>query len=380
MKNKTNTLSKETQEKALEILKNSEDKSNAIVEVIEMINSAHHADFIEQLQREDEEYKANSSLNEKLGLRTNFSANEKAFYEKLMVKQAFTFTQEDIIPTEIVDRTLDDVKKESETLKLVRMAPANVKKWIVASKTGAAGWGGLTDKLTKELSAEIKSLNIEVNKLHALLIIPKAVRDLSMPFVDKYFTAILAEAMHDGLVDGYLNGDGLTGPIGIFKLVNKSEEDGTKSAKTVATTLKGFTPKMLAPVKKFLSKDGKRAVPMLYLIANPSDVYEYVEPALYFLTANGYVCTSKTKIEVIEEPICALGKAIFTIDDAYVMGMQGVNVNEYKETLAVDDADLIIAKAYANGRAVDDNTAYPFDVTMLEEYVPTINSKTAAGN
>ncbi|MDO5352886.1 MAG: hypothetical protein Q4E81_08680, partial [Succinatimonas sp.] len=82
MKNKTNTLSKETQEKALEILKNSEDKSNAIVEVIEMINSAHHADFIEQLQREDEEYKANSSLNEKLGLRTNFSANEKAFYEK----------------------------------------------------------------------------------------------------------------------------------------------------------------------------------------------------------------------------------------------------------------------------------------------------------
>lgn len=378
MKNKTKLLNKETQDKALEILKNSDDKSGAIVEVIEMINEATHSELIEELKREDEEYKATSKLNEKLGLRSAFSTNEKAFYDKLMVKQSLTFTQTDIIPTEIIDRTLDDVKKESQTLKLVKMAPANVKKWIVASKTGAAGWGGITDKLTKELSAEITSLNIELNKLHALLIIPKAVRELSMPFVDKYFTAILGEAMHDGLVDGYLNGDGKTAPIGIFKQINKSEEDGTKSAKTVATTVTGFTPKILSPVKKYLSKNGKRAVQMLYLIANPSDVYEYVEPALYFLTANGYVCTSKTKIEVIEEPMCTAGKAIFTIDDAYVMGMEGVNVNEYKETLAVDDADLIIAKAYANGRAVDDNTAYPFDVTKLKEYVPTVNNVASA--
>ncbi|MFR1687992.1 MAG: phage major capsid protein [Massilimicrobiota timonensis] len=372
MKNKT--VNKEIQQKALDLLQNSEDKSQAILEAISLINESQNEELIKQLQHESEEYEADRNLSAKLGLRTNFSTNEKEFYDKLIANQSITFTQSDIIPTEIVDRTLDDVKKASSTLKLVRMAPASVKKWIVASKTGAAAWTGLTDSLTKELTAEIKSLNIEINKLHVLLVIPKAVRELSLPFVDKYFSAILAEAMHDGLVDGYLNGDGKTGPIGIFKKIEESETDGTKKAKTVDSKLTGFTPKQLSPVKKFLSNDGKRAVPILYLIANPVDVYEYVEPALYFLTPNGYVCTSKTKIEVIEEPMCATGKAIFTIEDAYVMGMSGININEYDQTKALDDADLIIAKAYANGRAIDENTAYPFDVTKLKEYVMPVNT------
>ena len=368
MKNKT--VNKEIQKQALDLLEKADDKSTAIVQAIALINEAQNEELIKQLQEEEEQYKADSSLKQKLGLRTSFSTKEKEFYDKLIANQSITFKQSDIIPTEIIDRTLDDVKKASSTLKLVRMAPANVKKWIVASKTGVAGWGGLTDKLTKELSAEIKSMNIEINKLHVLMIIPKAVRELSLPFVDKYFSAILAEAMHDGLVDGYLNGDGKTGPIGIFKQVEKTESDGTKSAKTVSTKITGFTPKILAPVKKTLSNNGKRAVPVLYLIANPSDVYEYVEPALYFLTANGYVSTSKTKIEVIEEPMCTAGKAAFTIDDAYVMGMMGVNIHEYDQTKAVEDADLIIAKAYANGRPVDENTAVIFDVTKLVEYIP----------
>ena len=43
--------------------------------------------------------------------------------------------------------------------------------------------------------------------------------------------------------------------------------------------------------------------------------------------------------------------------------------------LALDDADLIIGKVYANGRAVDDSVAVPFDVTKLEEYVPTIRTE-----
>lgn len=81
-----------------------------------------------------------------------------------------------IIPTEIIDRTLDDVKKASPILKLVNMAPANVKKWIVASHTGAAVWGALTDSVKGELSTEISALNIDLHMLTAYLVIPKAKR------------------------------------------------------------------------------------------------------------------------------------------------------------------------------------------------------------
>lgn len=124
---KFNNVNQETQDKALELLNNSEDKSKAIVEVIEMLNTAQHADLIKELQMESEAVKADAQMNEKLGLRT-LSKNEKEFYSKLVkANQSVTFTQDDILPTEIIDRTLDDIKATSDTLKLVNFAPAGVK-------------------------------------------------------------------------------------------------------------------------------------------------------------------------------------------------------------------------------------------------------------
>ena len=373
---KFNKVNQELQEKVVELLNNSEDKSKAIYEAIEMLNEAQHQDLIEQLQIENEAFKANSQLNEKLGLRS-LSKNEKSFYEKL-INQSVTVKQGDVLPTELIDNTLASVKEASDTLKLVQMAPAGVKKWLVAEKTGTASWAGLTDALTAELTATITSMNIEVNKLYVLLVVPKAIRELALPFVDKYFSAILAEAMHDGLVDGYLNGNGKVAPIGIFKQIGAVNVDSTHKDKTVSSTITGFSPKQLAPVKKTLSNSGTRKVNKLYLIANPSDVYEYVEPALYYQGANGYISTSRTEIEVIEEPMCPKGKAAFTLDQMYVLGMDSIKVDEYKETKALEDANVLIGKVYANGRATDDNTAFIFDVTKLVEYVPTYNSVTSA--
>ena len=373
---KFNKVNQELQEKVVELLNNSEDKSKAIYEAIEMLNEAQHQDLIEQLQIENEAFKANSQLNEKLGLRA-LSKNEKSFYEKL-INQSVTVKQGDVLPTELIDNTLASVKEASDTLKLVQMAPAGVKKWLVAEKTGTASWAGLTDALTAELTATITSMNIEVNKLYVLLVVPKAIRELALPFVDKYFSAILAEAMHDGLVDGYLNGNGKVAPIGIFKQIGAVNVDSTHKDKTVSSTITGFSPKQLAPVKKTLSNGGNRKVNKLYLIANPSDVYEYVEPALYYQGANGYISTSRTEIEVIEEPMCPKGKAAFTLDQMYVLGMDSIKVDEYKETKALEDANVLIGKVYANGRATDDNTAFIFDVTKLVEYVPTYNSVTSA--
>lgn len=373
---KFNKVNQELQEKVVELLNNSEDKSKAIYEAIEMLNEAQHQDLIEQLQVENEAFKANSQLNEKLGLRA-LSKNEKSFYEKL-INQSVTVKQGDVLPTELIDNTLASVKEASDTLKLVQMAPAGVKKWLVAEKTGTASWAGLTDALTAELTATITSMNIEVNKLYVLLVVPKAIRELALPFVDKYFSAILAEAMHDGLVDGYLNGNGKVAPIGIFKQIGAVNVDSTHKDKTVSSTITGFSPKQLAPVKKTLSNSGTRKVNKLYLIANPSDVYEYVEPALYYHGPNGYISTSRTEIEVIEEPMCPKGKAAFTLDQMYVLGMDSIKVDEYKETKALEDANVLIGKVYANGRATDDNTAFIFDVTKLVEYVPTYNSVTSA--
>lgn len=375
---KINKISKETKEKVIQILAG-ENKEQAICDAVELIVATRNEELIQQIIAESEQAQANAEYRSTLGLRT-LSEEEKGFYESIKdVKQAITAGQLDIIPSEIIDRTLDDVKTASKLLNLVTFAPASVKKWITAAKTGAAVWGNLTDTIKGELSAEITSLNLELNKLTAYLVIPKEISNLALPYVDKYFRAILAEAMQDGLEKGYLDGDGKTAPIGIMRQIDATNTDGTKKPKTVISTVTKFSPKGLANIRKTLTKDGKRAVAKLYLICNPSDEAEYVDPCMYGETpVGGYANISFMPIEKIPTPNCPLGKAIFTIDRAYVMGTTGTQVNEYDQTKAMDDADLVIAKCTANGRPIDDNTAVVFDVTKLEEYIPQFKQVTEA--
>lgn len=367
----------ELKQKAMKMMEEADDKVEAIYQAAAMIVEEKNKELINQLVEQnaraahDEEYRKRLNLH-------SLSDKEKQFYEGLKdVKQAITAKQIDIIPDEIIDRTLDDVKKSSRILSLVNFAPANVKKWLVGGHSGTAVWGDLTDAIKGELSANFETLDLEVKKLTVYLVIPKAIQDLALPFVDKYFTAILTEAMQDGLVKGYLNGDGKTGPVGIMNKIETFKTDGSAAAKTVLNTVTKFSPKGLASVRKTLSKEGQREIGTLYLLCNPNDEAEYVDPALYGESlTGGYRNTSFMSLEKIADANVPKGKGVFTIAGMYTMGTSGVKMLNYDQAKALDDADVIVGKCYANGRAVDDDCAVVFDVTKLEEYVLPVNQVT----
>ena len=114
---------------AKEIIEKAEDKSSAIVEAIEYIQSERYKDLIEELKTEDEEAKSDKQFREKLGLRI-LNKEEKKFYETLITdpRAAITAKQIDIIPTTIVDRTLEDLRGKPGIMELIDFAPANVSK------------------------------------------------------------------------------------------------------------------------------------------------------------------------------------------------------------------------------------------------------------
>lgn len=373
---------KELQQKVKELLDGAEDKSAAIYEAAEMIINAKHDTLIKELVEQNAKAAADESYRKSLGLHT-LSKEESEFYEKVKggVYQAITAKQIDIMPTSIVDRTLEDVKKASDILTLVNFAPADVKHWITGEHSGKAAWGTeLTSEITGELSATIKGIDLEQHKLTVYMVIPKAISDLALPFVDKYFRAILAEAMQDGLVEGYLNGNGKTGPVGITKKMETFTSTGTAQDKTKLNTIKKFSPKGLKEVRKTLSNKGKRRVTELHLICNPLDEAEYVDPCLYGeALTGGYRNTSFMPIVKHVDANCPEGTGIFTLKGVYTMGTSGVRFDEYDQTKAMEDANLVIGKCYANGRADDDNCAVVFDITKLEEYVLPVNQVTAPG-
>ncbi len=362
----------ELKQKAITMLNESEDKATAIADVVDMFASEKNKDLIEEIQAQAIKANSDSDYASKLGLRV-LSKEEESFYEKFKdIKQAITGAQVDLIPTSIVDLTLENVKATEPVLKLITFTPAGVKRWITAERTGAYSWSGLTEELKGELGADIKGLVTDLGKLDAYLIIPKAIRELSYQFIDKYFMAVLSEALKEGIAYGYLQGTGKEQPIGIYKQIDKTDEDGTHKDKDVNVDLTKFTPKGLAAAKVYLSNKGKRVVNKIYVICNPEDEANYVAPAIY--DAEGNLVSSFKNIEVIPCTENPKGKAALTLEGKYTMGITEVKINEYKETLATDDADLIVGKVYANGRAAADNVAYIFDVTKLEEYVPTIKT------
>lgn len=357
-------------EEAKEILQNNDDKAEAIVQAIEKINEAQYSEIINDIVSQSEKNDSEKEYAKSLGLRT-LSKEEKSFYESLKdVKQAISGNQIDIIPTSIIDITLEDIRKESKLLKYFSFAPANVKKWLTASKNGTYSWGALTEKIKGELTASFSALNMEVAKLTVYLVLPKAIKDLSLPFVDKYVRAVLKEQLNDGLEFGGLQGTGKDQPIGIYKQIASTNEDGTHKDKTLNTDLTSFKPKALAGAKKYLTKNGARVIDKLVLVCHPNDEADYVAPAIY--DAEGKLVSSYKNIEVVTSVGNPEGKAALMIPNKYVMGLTGLNIKDYDQTMALDDADVVIAKGYSNGRASDDNIAYIFDVTKLEEYIPSV--------
>lgn len=371
-----NKLSDEFMQSIIKGINDADDKSSAIADAMEKVAYESNKGLADQIMERAKADNEQHLSDEARGFR-RLSENEKNFYTALkrgpVAFQSVTADQVNIIPTEIIDRTLADIKAASGIYDLITFAPIGVQKWLTGASTGSAVWGNLSDAITGEITATITGLNLDAHKLAAYIVIPKGIRELEMGYVDQYVTAKLEEVLRDGVTAGYLQGNGATGPIGIFNQISKFTSSGTAAAKTAIATVTGFSPKALAPVCVTLSHGGIRPVNSLYLLCNPTDEFTYVRPALYGDTfGGGYTQKSAMQITVIADANVPAGKAAFTIPDHYTMGFSDVQVAEYKETKALDDADVIIAKAYGNGRADDDDVAVVFDVTKLTEYVPNV--------
>lgn len=355
-------------------LEGAENKSEAICEVIESLFEARYNNIIETIKAEALQAESDKEYAKTLGLRT-LSKKEEKFYESFKnIKQAIAGSQPDLIPTSIIDLTLENIRKNDTLLNHVIFAPANVTKWYTATKTGAYAWAKLTAALNKEkdIQATFNTINAELGKLYILIIIPKSIAKLALPFIDKFFRAVLEEQERDGLIHGFLVGDGVEQPIGIYKQIGAVDETTSKHKdKTLNTSLTKFSPKGLASAKKSLTNNGKRSLEKLILICNPSDRADYVDPALF--DEEGNLKSSIKNLEIIDTPENPQGKAALYLDKTYTLACSKMEVNNYNQTLALDDADLIIGTSYANGRAVDDNCAYIFDVTKLEEYIPKVS-------
>lgn len=308
------------------------------------------------------------------------TSEETRFFNQVIEQGGFT--DKDILPKTTQERVFEDIKKENPLLNQLGLQNLGaITEFIFSDPEGMAVWGPLFGDIQGKLNTTFWKESIEQLKLTAFVPIAKDMLKLGPAWMERYVRTILVQAMSVGLERGFVAGRGLAQnePVGLLK--NVDPETGAVTDKPSAGTLT-FEPgrttinEMRDVVKKLsekLDKDGnvkdepRKVAGKVVMVTNPFDTFD-IQANATIQNANGVYLTNLPFNPIMTESIFVpQGKVLFFVKGEYIAAIGGgLEVNRYKETLALEDADLFIAKQFATGKPRDNNAAQVYDLNIAD--------------
>ena len=317
---------------------------------------------------------------------------EQKYYDALItaskcrnVQQAVTtladLTANEVMPESIIDQVMKDLVEEHPLLTKVNFQNAKYATKIIMNNHSRqnAVWGEIDAEIEKEITSQFKVLHLAQNKLSAFAVIPMGLIDMGPTFLDGYIRTILKDAIACGLEEAIVKGDGDGKPVGLMKKLTGAVDGVHQDKEAQAVT--DFGVKSMGALIAQMAKNEKgqnRPVGKLSLICNANDYYTLVAPAVRVQNMSGaYVDNFAFPMEVVISEAVPTGKAILADLNNYFVGVgfakDGVIEfsDEYK---FIEDQRTYKIKTYANGRALDENSAIVLDITGLQPAVITVKN------
>jgi len=302
------------------------------------------------------------------GLNT-LTAEETKYYNEVIGGEGFDGVEE-LMPATIFDRVFEELKEKHAILNEIDFVnTTGVTEWITRNGTiDGAFWGKLTAAITKKLEMAFKKERTGLYKLSAYVPVAKAMLDLGPQWLDRFVRAILLESIAIALEIAIISGDGKDKPIGMIKNLEGAVVDGVYPNKdTVAIT--DLEPKTLGKeIMAPLTKGGKRAVPKVLLVVNPIDYWEKIYPQTTFLSADKSYVYGVLPIpaKIIQSVAVTQGQMVAGMGKDYFMGVGSTQKVEYSDHYKfLEDERTYIAKQYANGKPVDNESFLLFDISGI---------------
>lgn len=314
---------------------------------------------------------------------------EERYYNNLIqaskarnVQQAFVELDKEIMPETIIEDVYRDLVAEHPLLAKVNFQSVKYATKIIMNDhtRDVAVFGEIDSEITKEIVSAFKVLEIAQNKLSAFAVMPMGLLDLGATFLDGYVRMVLKDALACGLEKAIVQGDGNGQPIGLMKKLSGAVDGVYQDKEAIAVT--EFSVKAMGALLARMAKDEKgnaRRVGALSLVVNSADYYTLVAPAVRVQNfAGAYVDAFPFPIEVVISEYVPVGNAVLADLDRYFMGVgfakEGVLEfsDEYK---FIEDQRVYKIKTYANGRALDENSALVLDITGLTEAFINVKQK-----
>lgn len=307
---------------------------------------------------------------------------ERKFFNEVIASGGFA--ENTILPITTQERVFEELVTEHPLLDLIGLKDLGaVTRYIYSDATKAYAWGALFGDIKGQVSAAFREEKIEQLKLTAFAVIPKDMLELGPEYVERYVRTLLVESYSVGLEYGLVNGRGpaQNEPIGLMKDVDAATGAVTTKASTGTLT---FAPsergevvaKELGGVIIALSKDAsdktRKVANKIVMLTNPIDKIR-IEAGNTMQTPNGqWVLNLPYNITPSESEEVPEGKVLFFVKGAYLAAIAGgYKINRFKETLAIEDAELFTMKQFANGKPKDNKTALVYDLNIDMSVIET---------
>lgn len=305
------------------------------------------------------------------------TSEETKFFNAVVESGGFKKTE--TLPVTTQERVFKDLVDEHPILQAIGLQNLGaVTEFIFSDPSGAAVWGPLFGDIKGQLNAAFRKESISQLKLTAFIPLANDMIKLGPAWIERYVRTMIKEAMAVGLERGFVAGSGSSKnePIGLLKNVNK--DTGAISDKTSSGTLtfkRGDTMiDELSGVAETLAthtvndKEKVRKVEnKIVMVVNPKNSFKIKGNATIQNASGVYVTNYPLNIKDFESVFVPAGKALFFLQGEYIAAMGGTEpIKEYKETMALEDATLYIAKQFATGKPVDNDAAKVYTLQLTE--------------
>lgn len=301
------------------------------------------------------------------GLRKQLTSQEIKYFNEAIQRKGFD-NIETIFPKTIIEEVFKTLKEEHPILSRVDMTNVDILTQYITSKPtkATAFWGAICEDIKQMILNGFEIIDIKSSRLSGFVPVCKGMLDLGPQWLANYVITVITEIMSASLELAIVQGTGKNQPIGMMKKLSGATDSVYPDKQRVS--IDKLDAKNLGAIRGALA-EAKTDTGNVVILVHPATYWSKVFPQLAFQTQMGTWVTDKlpTGEEIIKSYAVPKETLIFGDLKNYFLGVaSNVKIERYKETLAIEDMDLFIAKFYGYGLAKDKNAFFVADITGIQ--------------
>lgn len=303
------------------------------------------------------------------GVLKPLTKEENKFFNEVVERGGFKGVEE-AFPVTLIDDVLNRVRTEHPIISKidVRNITGLAKVLIESNLKAKAFWGPIDSTIKQVILDGYKMSPAATAKLSGFIPVPKGYIELGPTWLATYVKEVLFEAMSASLEIGVVQGEGVGKyePIGMLMKLTGAL-DGKHSPKS-KIKLESFDALSLVGIRAALAS-AKQDNGEVEVLVNPLTYYSKVFKALAFRADNGVWVNDRlaTGENIIPSHAVPEDTLIVGVLKNYFLAVSSdVKITEYKETLAIEDMDLYIAKFFGTGTPKNPNSFLVADLSTVE--------------